>query len=54
MTVADALNPPKGECRQCWYHAHARDAHRHLAPRQDCPACVAHMGGRHPDSMIVR
>ena len=26
-----ALNPPKGECRQCWYHAYAsREAHAHL------------------------
>lgn len=50
----DALNPPKGECRQCWQHAYDRTAHAHLGPREDCPECVAHMGGRHPDHMIVK
>lgn len=48
-----ALNPPRGECRQCWRHAYDPEIHRRLAPRQDCPECVAHMGG-HPDHMIVR
>jgi hypothetical protein len=49
-----ALNPPKGECRQCWQHAYDPEIHRRLAPREDCPECVAHMGGRHPDHLIVR
>lgn len=50
-----ANNPPKGQCRQCWFHAYrSREAHAHLGPREDCPECVAHMGGRCPDTMIVR
>ncbi|MFJ7250897.1 pRL2-8 [Kitasatospora sp. NPDC098652] len=49
-----AANPPRGECRQCWEHAHdSRRVHAHLAPGEDCPACVAHMGGRHPAHLIV-
>ncbi|MFD4263791.1 pRL2-8 [Streptomyces sp. NPDC058534] len=55
MASHKALNPPPGQCRQCWFHAYAsREAHRHLAPREDCPQCVSHMGGRCPESMIVR
>ncbi|EFL04320.1 conserved hypothetical protein [Streptomyces sp. SPB78] len=54
-TMADPNRPPVGECRQCWFHANAsRVAHAHLGPREDCPECVSHMGGRHPESMIVR
>ncbi|CAM5430069.1 MULTISPECIES: hypothetical protein [Streptomyces] len=38
------METPPGECPQCWYHAHfSREAHAHLAPGQDCPACVDHM-----------
>ncbi|MEV4993183.1 pRL2-8 [Streptomyces niveus] len=48
-----ATNPPKGECRQCWYHAYAsREAHAHLGPREDCPQCVDHMVNGH-GNMIV-
>ncbi|MEU3620090.1 pRL2-8 [Streptomyces sp. NPDC006872] len=55
MASQMALNPPKGECQQCWFHAYAsREAHKGLGPREDCPECVAHMGGRCPDSMIVK
>jgi hypothetical protein len=55
MPSHKALNPPRGECRQCWLHAYdSRAVHKHLAPREDCPECVAHMGGRHPDHMIVK
>ncbi|MEV0580897.1 pRL2-8 [Streptomyces sp. NPDC050392] len=55
MPSKQALNPPKGQCTQCWLHAYdSRAQHKHLAPRQDCPACVSHMGGRCPDSMIVK
>ncbi|THA28462.1 pRL2-8 [Streptomyces sp. A1547] len=50
-----ALNPPRGECRQCWFHAYAsREAHASLGPREDCPDCVAHMVHGHPDNLIVR
>ncbi|WP_127453468.1 pRL2-8 [Streptomyces sp. B29(2018)] len=50
-----AQNPPRGECRQCWYHAYAsRQAHAHLAPREDCPDCVAHMRNGHPPHLIVK
>ncbi|MGQ4342531.1 pRL2-8 [[Kitasatospora] papulosa] len=54
MASHTALTPPRGECRQCWLHTYDRAQHAHLAPREDCPDCVAHMGGRHPDHMIVR
>jgi len=50
-----ALNPPKGECRQCWYHAYASsEVHRHLGWREDCPDCVDHMINGCPEHMIVR
>lgn len=50
-----AHTPPPGECRQCWYHAYAsRRAHAHLAPREDCPDCVAHMRNGHPPHLIVK
>ncbi|WP_329492543.1 pRL2-8 (plasmid) [Kitasatospora sp. NBC_01246] len=50
-----ANNPPKGECRQCWLHAYAsREVHAHLRWREDCPECVSHMHGRHPEHMIVK
>jgi hypothetical protein len=50
-----ALNPPPGECRQCWYHAYARRvAHAGLAPREDCPACMEHLINGCPDHMVVR
>ncbi|MFF4927159.1 pRL2-8 [Kitasatospora sp. NPDC001261] len=49
-----ALNPPRGECRQCWLHAYAsRQAHAHLGWREDCPDCVDHMKNGHPADMIV-
>ncbi|MER7659810.1 pRL2-8 [Streptomyces albidoflavus] len=55
MASKTALNPPRGECRQCWLHAYdSRAQHKHLAPREDCPACVDHMVNGHPDHMIVR
>ncbi|WP_405653520.1 pRL2-8 [Streptomyces sp. NBC_01386] len=37
------MSVPKGECPQCWEHAHNRTAHRGLGPREDCPQCVDHM-----------
>lgn len=43
---------PPGQCRQCWTHAYDPDIHRRLKPGQDCPQCVAHMGGDH-DGQIV-
>ncbi|WP_329583670.1 pRL2-8 [Streptomyces sp. NBC_01361] len=48
-----ANNPRKGECRQCWRHAHDPSIHRALRPGEDCKPCLSHMGG-HPDHMIVR
>ncbi|MYW69083.1 pRL2-8 [Streptomyces sp. SID8379] len=55
MSNRKALNPPVGQCRQCWFHAYAsKEAHRGLKPGQDCPQCVSHMGGRCPDNMIVK
>lgn len=55
MAGDKATNPPRGECRQCWFHAYAsRQAHAHLGPREDCPECVAHMGGKCPPHLIVR
>jgi hypothetical protein len=55
MASQKALNPPRGQCRQCWYHAYASgEAHAHLARGEDCPACVDHMRRGHPDHMIVR
>jgi len=50
--MADPAKPPKGECRQCWRHANDPSVHR--GNTGDCPDCVAHMGNRHPDHMIVR
>ncbi|MEV6535929.1 pRL2-8 [Streptomyces sp. NPDC051639] len=53
MANQKAQNPPKGECRQCWYHAYAsREAHKGLGPREDCRACVDHMVNGH-GNMIV-
>ncbi|MET8080037.1 pRL2-8 [Streptomyces sp. NPDC005303] len=46
--MADPNEPPRGECRQCWRHAHDRNAHRHLGSRKDCPQCVDHMINGHP------
>ncbi|MGW6874606.1 pRL2-8 [Streptomyces xanthophaeus] len=55
MASAKATNPPRGECTQCWFHAHvSREAHAGLRPRQDCPQCVNHMKNGHPDHVIVR
>ncbi|MFJ2279245.1 pRL2-8 [Streptomyces sp. NPDC087866] len=55
MTSSRAHNPPRGECSQCWYHAHAgRHAHAHLAPREDCPDCVDHMRNGHPTNLIAK
>ncbi|MEU5902676.1 pRL2-8 [Streptomyces venezuelae] len=52
--MADANNPPKGECSQCWYHAYAsKQAHEGLKWNQDCAACVDHKDNGCPDSMIV-
>ncbi|WP_406104704.1 pRL2-8 [Streptomyces sp. NBC_01003] len=42
-SAASSTSTPKGECPQCWDHAHNRAAHRGLGPRQDCPRCVDHM-----------
>ncbi|MGY0466847.1 pRL2-8 [Kitasatospora sp. cg17-2] len=49
-----ATNPPKNQCRQCWYHAYAKDAHAHLGWREDCPQCVDHMDNGHPENLIVK
>ncbi|MFF9908776.1 pRL2-8 [Streptomyces olivaceus] len=55
MASEIATNPPRGQCRQCWFHAYASDeAHAGLAPRQNCPACVDHMNNGHPPHMIVK
>lgn len=52
--MTDAMNPPAGECRQCWYHAYAsKEAHAHLGPREDCPECVDHMNRGCPPAMVV-
>jgi Zn finger protein HypA/HybF involved in hydrogenase expression len=52
--MADAYNPPKGECRQCWAHAHDKSIHKALDRNLDhCPQCVAHMVGGH-GNMIVK
>lgn len=54
MPSKTALNPPRGECTQCWRHAYdSRELHKHLGPREDCPDCVDHMLHGHPDRMIV-
>ncbi|MEU2358845.1 pRL2-8 [Streptomyces misionensis] len=54
MPSEKALNPPPGECRQCWLHAYdSLDQHRHLGPREDCPECVDHMVNGCPPHMIV-
>jgi len=37
------LETPRGQCPQCWDHAHRRDAHKGLGHREDCPACVDHL-----------
>ena len=56
MPSERALNPPKRECRQCWFHAY--EIHKGnwlgLAPRKDCPECLDHLVNGHPDHMIVR
>ncbi|MGD6765992.1 pRL2-8 [Streptomyces sp. BH097] len=54
MASQKALNPPVGECRQCWFHAYAsKEAHKGLKWNEDCAACLSHLGGC-PDSMIVK
>ncbi|MGP3691780.1 pRL2-8 [Streptomyces sp. IBSNAI002] len=54
MASHKALNPPPNQCRQCWLHAYdSREVHKHLGPREDCPACVDHMVNGHPAHMIV-
>ncbi|MGW3273961.1 pRL2-8 [Streptomyces kronopolitis] len=54
MPSEKALNPPPGECRQCWFHAH--EVHKGnllgLAPRKDCPECLDHLNNGH-GNMIV-
>ncbi|MFJ1900508.1 pRL2-8 [Streptomyces sp. NPDC088115] len=51
-TITDV---PRGECSQCWHHAHAsRQAHAHLAPREDCPDCVDHLHNGHPTNLIAK
>jgi Zn finger protein HypA/HybF involved in hydrogenase expression len=53
MASKKATNPPRGECRQCWYHAYAsREAHAHLGYREDCPQCVDHMLNGHGDQIV--
>ncbi|MEU4352897.1 pRL2-8 [Streptomyces sp. NPDC023838] len=52
--MSKALNPPKGECRQCWQHAYDKSIHRAQNQREDCGPCVDHMRNGHPDNMIVR
>ncbi|MGW2110690.1 pRL2-8 [Streptomyces sp. NPDC001948] len=55
MASQKAQNAPKGECRQCWYHAYAsREAHKHLKPREDCPQCVDHMLNGHGNMIVGR
>ena len=51
-----ALRPPvpPGECIQCWTHAYDPSIHRHLKPREDCPQCVAHMGGNHGNQIVPK
>ncbi|MFD4400818.1 pRL2-8 [Kitasatospora sp. NPDC058478] len=50
---AKANNPPRGECRQCWYHAYnGREVHAHLGPREDCGPCVDHMNNGHGDQIV--
>lgn len=46
--MSDPTKTPPGECPQCWHHAHSRQAHAHLRPREDCPECVDHMRNGHP------
>ncbi|MFJ9039865.1 pRL2-8 [Streptomyces sp. NPDC102406] len=41
-----STSTPRGECPQCWRHAHDPAAHRGL--RGDCPQCVDHMVNGHP------
>jgi len=55
MPSKKALNPPAGECRQCWLHAYdSREQHKHLKPREDCPACVDHMLNGHGNMIVGR
>ncbi|MET9366088.1 pRL2-8 [Streptomyces sp. NPDC006632] len=55
MPSKKALNPPAGQCRQCWYHAYAsKEAHAHLGPRQDCPECMSHMNNGHGNMIVGR
>lgn len=55
MASKKALSPPPGECRQCWLHAYdSRAQHRHLAPREDCPACVDHRVNGHRNMIVGR
>ncbi|WP_043478932.1 hypothetical protein [Kitasatospora sp. MBT66] len=54
MANDKATNPPKGECRQCWFHAYERAVHANLDPSlRECPGCADHMRNGHGD-MIVR
>ncbi|MET8378017.1 pRL2-8 [Streptomyces microflavus] len=55
MASKTAVNPPKGECRQCWLHSYdSRQQHKRLAPREDCPACVDHMLNGHGSLIVGR
>ncbi|MEU8764982.1 pRL2-8 [Streptomyces sp. NPDC048659] len=54
MASRQALNPPPGECRQCWLHAYdSREQHKGLGPREDCPGCVEHMRSGCPPHLVV-
>lgn len=50
--MADAYNPPRGECRQCWAHAYDKAIHRAQDQSQDCPQCVDHMLHGHGNQIV--
>jgi hypothetical protein len=51
--MAKADNPPKGQCRQCWRHAHDKSIHKKLKPRENCGPCVEHMKNGHAGMIVT-
>ncbi|WP_329057603.1 pRL2-8 [Streptomyces sp. NBC_01453] len=53
MANQKALNPPPGQCRQCWFHAYAsREAHKTLRPGEDCQACINCAASGHAGQIV--
>ncbi|MYW66286.1 pRL2-8 [Streptomyces sp. SID8379] len=54
MTSRKALNPPRGQCRRCWFHAYAsKEAHKGLGPGEDCQACINCAASQHKGQIVT-